>query len=299
MTKEQFYTELDGKFDGRQRPEKILKWLTDLYELTRDAGGSDAEVHIACTSELAAFCRSISDYQNSVNYYEEVLQALQPAFGETSFEYAVTVNNLAGTYRQMGEMQRSEELFLKAKTLFEDCDGEKHFLYASVLNNLGLLCMDTQREEEGLALMEQSMEILEELGGHEEDVATGLLNQAYYYAGKDQDEKAMTLLMKSIRMFTALSYENPHVISAKMLYGQLLSRSGNEKEAKECLLLVLKEIEAVFGKNRDYCTTLQILARICRKYGKAEEAQGYEDEACRLLDQMQESSHGEGERSHG
>ena len=67
--------------------------------------------------------------------------------------------------------------------------------------------MDTQREEEGLALMQHSMAILEELGGHEEDVATGLLNQAYYYAGKDQDQKAMDLLMKSIRMFSALSYQ--------------------------------------------------------------------------------------------
>lgn len=286
MTKDQFYKELDSRFDARQHPEEIMRWLKDVYEQSQ--GGGD--VHIACTSELAAFCRSISEYQDSVKYYEEVLEALRPTFGESSFEYAVTVNNLAGTYRQMGKMQRSEELFLKAKKLFENCNGEKHFLYASVLNNLGLLCMDTQREEEGLELMEQSMAILDELGGHEEDVATGLLNQAYYYAGKAQDEKAMSLLMKSIRLFTSLAYENPHVISAKMLYGQLLSRSGNEKEATECLLLVLEEIRAVFGKNKDYCTTLQILARICRKYGRIEEAQGYEDEAYHLLDQMQESN---------
>ena len=261
MTKEQFYESLDGKFDARQRPEEILKWLEDVYEQSQDSG----EVHIACTSELAAFCRSVSDYQNSVKYYEEVLEALRPAFGEASFEYAVSVNNLAGTYRQMGEMKQAEELFLQAKALFEACQGEKHFLYASVLNNLGLLCMDTQREEEGLALMQHSMAILEELGGHEEDVATGLLNQAYYYAGKDQDQKAMDLLMKSIRMFSALSYQNPHMISAKMLYGQLLARAGNERKAIDCLRQVLEEIEAVFGKNKDYFTAQEILKKLCRK----------------------------------
>ncbi len=76
MTKEQFYESLDGKFDARQRPEEILKWLEDVYEQSQDSG----EVHIACTSELAAFCRSVSDYQNSVKYYEEVLEALRPAF---------------------------------------------------------------------------------------------------------------------------------------------------------------------------------------------------------------------------
>lgn len=261
MTKDQFYAELDSKFDARQRPEDIMDWLVRTYENSQ----SGSEVQIACTSELAAFCRSISDYQSSVRYYEEVLEALRASIGEGSFEYAVTVNNLAGTYRQMGELPRAEELFLKAKALFEDCQSEKHFLYASVLNNLGLLYMDLKREEEGLKLMEQSMAILEELGGHEEDVATGLLNQAYYYAGKDRDEKAMELLMQSIRMFSALSYQNPHMISAKMLYGQLLARSGNEKEAKDCLLAVLEEIEAVFGKNKDYYTTQQILERLCRK----------------------------------
>ena len=299
MTKEEFYTELDRKFDLREKPEAIMEWLKNLYLQTRDAGEADAGVHIACTSELAAFCRSISDYESSVHYYEEVLDALEHTFGETSFEYAVTVNNLAGTYRQMQEMEQAEALFLKAKDLFEACHGEKHFLYASVLNNLGLLFMDTKRNEEGLNLMKQSMEILEELGGHEEDIATGLLNQAYYFAGKDQEEQAMALLMKAIRMFSALPYQNPHLISAKMLYGQLLSRTGKEEEAKECLLLVLGEIESIFGKNKDYCTTLQSLATHCRTYGNNQEAEEYEKEAQRLLVQICESQSSEVIQQHG
>lgn len=299
MTNEEFYTELDRKFDRREKPEAIMTWLKDLYLQTRDAGEADAKVHIACTSELAAFCRSISDYESSVHYYEEVLHALERTFGEHSFEYAVTVNNLAGTYRQMQELERAEALFLKAKGLFESCNGEKHFLYASVLNNLGLLFMDTRRNEEGLVLMKQSMAILEELGGHEEDIATGLLNQAYYFAGKDQEEEAMALLMKAIKMFSSLPYQNPHLISAKMLYGQLLSHTGKEKEAKECLLLVLDEIANLFGKNKDYCTTLQSLATHCRTYGDNQEAEEYEKEAQRLLVQIRESQSSEVIQQHG
>ena len=91
------------------------------------------------------------------------------------------------------------------------------------------------------------------------------MNQAYYYAGEDEDQTAMDLLMKSIRMFSALSYQNPHMISAKMLYGQLLARAGNVREAIDCLQQVLAEIETVFGKNRDYETTLKILERLCEE----------------------------------
>lgn len=50
-----------------------------------------------------------------------------------------------------------------------------------------------------------------------------------------------------------------------MLYGQLLARAGNEREAIDCLQQVLEEIEAVFGKNKDYFTAQEILKKLCRK----------------------------------
>lgn len=316
MTRDEFYAELDRRFDAGNRPEELLKWLREFCEKTRCEGEGGcaadgaAELHIACTSELAAFCRGISDYEASVRYYEEVLEALLSTFGERSLEYAVTVNNLAGTCRQMGELRRAEELFLKAKKLFEErgCgggngphsalgggdsggseapgNGEAQFLYASVLNNLGLLYMDSSREEEGLAFMARSMAILEALGGHEADVATGLLNQAYYHAAKNQDEKAMALLSKAMRIFSELPYRNPHEISAKMLNGQLLSRAGEEAAAEDCLLRVLEELEAVFGRNKDYGIALQSLASHCRRYGRGEEAAEYENEAAVLLGKL-------------
>ena len=74
--------------------------------------------------------------------------------------YATTLNNTAMTYRNMQKYEEANACLTAARKLFENHGETKHPIYASVLNTLALTYMDEGKKDEGIELLEKSLEIM-------------------------------------------------------------------------------------------------------------------------------------------
>lgn len=282
MTQEEFYQHLDILYDAGnpEETERFLKFHVDLY---RDGETVNRPLLIAALSELGGFYRGVSRYEESAASFEEALQWIAAVKGTDSLAYATTLNNVAGTYRQMKDYEKAESCFLKAKDLFESHGETGHYLYSSVLNNLALLYLELGRGEEGMALLTQAMDILKGQPGHEEEVATGILNQAYYYLETEDLVQAEQLVRESLAAFEALPYKSTHTASALALLAQLLFRQDQTAEAEAMYRRTRNTIEETFGKNADYYYATRSLAVVCEAEGKNSEALKLSEEALEIL----------------
>ena len=124
---------------------------------------------------------------------------------------------------------------------------------------------------------------MKQQSGHEEEVCTGILNQAYYYLETEDIDQALSLVKEAINGFTALPYKSTHLASARALLAQLLFRLDQAEEAEILYRAVRTDIVSVFGKNADYYFATKSLAVVCEALGKMEEALQLSEEAVDIL----------------
>lgn len=282
MTQDEFYQHLDTLYEAGD-PKEVERFLTFHVDFYKDGETLNPPLLIAALSELGGFYRGVSRYEESADCFQQTLDLVGTYKGIDSMAYATTLNNLAGTYRLMQEPEKAEKCFLEARRLFEDHGTTSHYLYASVLNNLALLYLGEGRKDEGIDLLCQSTDLMKQQPGHEEEVCTGILNQAYYYLETEDIDQALSLVKEAINGFTALPYKSTHLASARALLAQLLFRLDQAEDAEMLYRAVRTDIVSVFGKNADYYFATKSLAVVCEALEKTEEALQLSEEAVDIL----------------
>lgn len=159
MTQEEFYTHLDQLYEAGdpKEIERFLKFHIDLYQ---DGETTNRPLLIAALTELGGFYRETDHLTESASCLEEALTWIAIVKGKDSLPYATTLNNTAMTYRKMGKIPEAKACLKAARELFEQHQETGHYLYASVLNNLALIYMEEDRKDEGMELLEKSLDIL-------------------------------------------------------------------------------------------------------------------------------------------
>ena len=272
--RKKLYSDLDLLYESGDlcSVENFLTEKAALY-----AGVNDA--CLSCLSELGAFYRGLSRYEEALEMFRKAETLIIPLFGDISRENAVNLNNMAGVYRMTGDRDRALEFFLESIHICESLAEKDKYIYASALNNVSLLYQSAGDYEKAERYMRASIKLLEEVPEAKNALVTACSNLSFQLNFLGRQEEAVELLDRSIALFRTLRDRGDHYAAALNGRGVLAAEQGKYAEAGKDFLEALDIIKTRLGQNADYGTTCRNMARMLVKNGEYGKALSYMGEA--------------------
>ncbi len=299
---QQFYEELDRHYQEHDN-EKTKAFLLSMVAKTR--GLHDVSVipiscpscvemptvnleYVSVCNETACFFRGISEWQQSLTYFDYALEELALFYQKNTANYATILLNKAGTLRLLGQYDKAIESFRQAEHYFLHEDTTNHYLLASIYNNLSLVYQDTGQLQEAADCTLKSLSCLPKQDDLLVERATTLNNLSVIYDRLGNTEKAKTAILDSIAILKDMDCGvNAHYPAALNTMATLLFKEGLYIEALASFKEALEKTELVYGKNIDYVNGCLNLAETCEKLNDQAMADTWRNEAETIKNQLQ------------
>lgn len=283
-----FYTQLDDCFAQRDNDlvERYLRSALDEAKMaglsqTLDSadGKRDANLaYVAVCNELASFLRGLSRFDESLAVYDAAKTELQGHGQGQSENYATVILNEAGCWRYMQKPQKALELFLEAADILSQAPEAQPQVLAGLFNNIALVYLDLKDPEKSRVFLNQALEICEKTLGMMQELGITWNNLANTYYALGLKEEAFNASNQATRILGAIfDGQDAHYPAALNTRGILYFREGNYAQALEDFEQSMGKTRQVFGENVDYMITCSNCALCCRKLGREEEAQKWEE----------------------
>lgn len=294
-----FYAQLDGFFAKRDN-ELVERYLRSALEeakmdgvaQTLDSADGNRKAnlaYVAVCNELASFLRGLSRFNESLAVYDAAKEELRSHGQEQSAHYATVLLNEAGCWRYMQKPHKALELFLQAAEIFSLAPEKHPQLLAGLYNNIALVYLDLQQADKARTYLQQALEICKKIPDMRQELGITWNNLANACYALGQKEEAFYAANQAIQILGALSDgQDAHYPAALHTRGMLQFSEGNVIQALEDFQQSLTKTRQVFGENVDYMITCSNCALCCRKLGRDQEAQKWEDKyqalKARLMD---------------
>ena len=216
------------------------------------------------------------DYTNAIIYDEKALLQAKVEFGDSTQNYAVSLNNLAYLYEETGNYSKAENLYLKALDINKKVFGEEHPEYALTLNNLAALYQAIGNYTKAEPFYLQALEIRKEFLGENHPYYTSTLcNLATLYQATGNFSKAEPLYLQSLAIRKKnLGEKHPEYAISLNNLALFYSNVGNFSKAEPLYLQALEIYEKNFGQehpgNSSILNNLALLYMEIANFSKAE-----------------------------
>jgi tetratricopeptide (TPR) repeat protein len=236
----------------------------------------NSELHIAILNNLANLYTAMGYYKKAEPIFLQVLEMRGELFGETHYQYAMTLVSLAELYRVTGDYLSAENLYEHALTIFEETLGEEHIYYLTTLNDLALLYTELGFYIDAEDLFNLVLSLSKEaIGETHPYYAKFLNNMALLCQAKGEYLKSEGLQHEAIKIIKFTLGENSLDYAASLNSLALLCiNMGNYSKAEMVLEEALTIEEVIFGENHPtYAMTLNNLALLYINIGEYEKAE--------------------------
>lgn len=247
MTLQDYLDQVDAAY-GTLTGKALESRIAELCDAARAAFGEESGEHASMLGELGAYYRGQRRLQEAEGCCVKALDLLERSAGRASAACATARNNLAGVHRLMGRYEQAEEEFLDCLDLYRRTVGERDILYAGGLNNYSLLCLDRRDYDKALALQAQAAEILRDLPGCRDELASSLGNQGMLLQFLGCLPEAEERLTQAVRMYeTELGTDTPHYHAVLDGLGAVYLQAGDHRRAIEQFEKAAGAAEALYG----------------------------------------------------
>ncbi len=203
-------------------------------------------------------------------------EAAKKEFGNSSGDYAMSLNNLTYLYQKMGNFTEAIPVYKEASFIWKKLLGEEDSTYLTILNNLANLYIYTGNFISAEPLYKQVLNIRKKVFGVEHpDYATSLNNLAFLYFKMGNYTSAEPLYKQALNI-NKLALGEGHYDYAINLnnIGLLYVFMGNFTAAEP----LYKQASAIMNKSLgeehpDYATNLTNLADLYQKMGNYTDAE--------------------------
>ncbi|MDX1523886.1 MAG: tetratricopeptide repeat protein, partial [Anaerolineae bacterium] len=130
---------------------------------------------------LASLYDATGDYAQAERLYRQVIEIRRTISGEQHPGLAVSLNNLALLYKTRGDYAQAEPFYRQATEIRRMALGEQHPEFAQSLSNLASLCAATDRPQEAIRLLTQTVAINDQTIGQMFSIGSESQRMVYLY----------------------------------------------------------------------------------------------------------------------
>lgn len=234
--------------------------------------------YVAVCNETACFYRGLSRWEESLETFALAQKELDSLYRNHTAEYATLLLNKAGTYRYMGQLKEALDTFRQADRIYASLDAVEPGVMAGLFNNIGLVYLDLKKPREAADYFNQAMEKLDLCEDCVAERGTTWNNLAAVYDLNGKTDEAETAVEKAVEILAKLDDGmNPHYPAALNTRGTFAFRRGEYEQALEDFKQALEKTRLVYGENVEYAAGCANCAVVCRKLGREEEADLWEE----------------------
>lgn len=223
-----------------------LNWLN---ALGRFKGVYNQHPALVYHQAYARFCWRMGQWDEAVSLKQEAVHLIKGYFGETSSEYAATLNNLGIIYQKLRQYPDAERLHDEALFINRRVLGENHPDTVTSLNNLAGLYYAQGRYEDAEPLFEEALSIRRRvLGADHPDTAVSLNNLAELYRDQGRYSDAELLFEEALAFHrNVVGADHPDTASSLNNLVGLYYTQGRYAEAAPMYKDAVEIMERVLG----------------------------------------------------
>ncbi|MCB2207154.1 MAG: tetratricopeptide repeat protein [Bacteroidetes bacterium] len=252
------------------------------------------EVQSRLMTTMAKVYQNLGLYDVAQPMYEKALEKKRELFGESSIEYAVSLNDLGMVYYDKGVYDTAEALFLNSIAITNDILGCNDTILAMHLLNLGQLKVETGQYEEADSLFSESLRIVNIYFDEENPKTIGVLHSIAGVKTELGDlEEAEMLFMKVVNSSRSIYGEkHPDYILYLGTLAQLHHRMGKLSSADSMFRITIRLSREIYGDaHPDLATRLNNLGMVLHDEGQYEEAEECLKEALAIAKKVYGEEH--------
>ena len=244
--------------------------------LTQAEAEGDQNSCITILNELAGFYRATGRYEQGIECAKRAIATIRSIGGNGTAAHGTTLLNAATVYRAAGDMPKALELFMASFAILSVCLPENDSRIAGLLNNMSAVYEYSGRHAEALEALEKAAVILGHNPGMEVDAAIVQANmgQSLFRLGRyDEGEAALERAVALFKPAEKNGKPSPYYAAALAGLAESCLRKGDPSGAVKHYENALAQMEAAFGRNRDYAVLCRNCALAYDKVGNAHKAQ--------------------------
>lgn len=218
-------------------------------------GGEDEEGIIGTKYNQVQVFRRLAFYEEAETTSREILAADKDYYGENSYTYASSLINLAQILFLKEEPNEAQDLLLDAQSILDDLGEGQSPLYSILLSELGRVSDQMERQEEALSYLQQSLDVLEEMGSMEgREYAAAIGNLASYNLKYGNTKVGEELAMESLALYKKILGKK-HPLYAKATR-RLAVLKWHQKNIEEALGYYSETFDNYFAQINAYFPVL-------------------------------------------
>ncbi len=224
-------------------------------------------------NEKSIFYYNNRVYNETLKYYEKILEIQKEAYGKENIDIAKSYNNIGLLYSQMNNLPKALEYLKKALHIQESLSDPNNIEIASTYNNIGSFYHKIFDYQKALYYYEKALGIEEKfLGNNSIKITSSYNNIGLLYSKMNYPQKALIYLEKALKIREKLLGENDadtadSYNSISLLYYKV----GNYEKALIYLEKALSIQEKVLGA--DHIRTAKLYTNIATLYSKTNDYQ--------------------------
>lgn len=207
-------------------------------------------------NELMGYYRVTAQFQEGNIIAQQALKILQSRALDDTIHGATTYINIATLYRVQGKYLDALSLYKKSEGIYQQLLDEKDERYCAFYNNISLLYQEMGDYQNALIHEHKALKIISQIDDCEIETAITYINLSQMYFSLNEREKGHIYLLKGIELFQEYGPTDPHYFAALSSLAQYYYLDHKYDRAIDLYNDVLKGIESVYGKNKDYQTVL-------------------------------------------
>lgn len=274
-----------------QLAEGQLNWLNALGRFKSAYNQHPALVYHQAYARL---CWRMGQWDEAGSLQQEAVHLIKGYFGETSSEYAATLNNLGIIYQKLRRYPDAERLHDEALFINHRVLGANRPDTATSLNNLAGLYHARGRYSEANPLNAEALSIRRRvLGADHPDTAVSLNNLAALYRGQGRYEDAEQLFEEALSIHRrVLVDDHPDTAQSLNNLAGLYYAQGRYEDAEPLYEEALSIRRRVLGDDHpDTASSLNNLAVLYDAQGRYDEAAPLFREAVEIMERVLGAEH--------
>ncbi|MDZ7714687.1 MAG: serine/threonine-protein kinase [Balneolaceae bacterium] len=240
------------------------------------------------------------EYEKADSVLQRTLKLRRKYSGSDKLGIAATLNDLATLNHAQGKYSQAAPFYRESIDIYQRIYNE-HANLAIIMSNFSALLREKGNYDEAEKYQQQALEMHQNITGEESiDVALGLGNLGSIALGKNQLEKADSLLSEAVKKLKIIYSDlHPYISRTKLNIGRLYIKQQNYEKAESILLEVNNEYQKVFPpghpRSSDPLLELGTLYLKTKKYEKSRtylekahkiRVEGYPKESWRIAETM-------------
>ncbi|XP_078438834.1 protein KINESIN LIGHT CHAIN-RELATED 2-like [Wolffia australiana] len=266
-----------------EEAEKLCQAALDIHKVK---GEEPLLEEIADQRLMALICETKGNYETALEHLVMASMAMVSEGHEV--EVAPLDCSIGDAYSSLSRYDEAVFAYQKALTALKLTKGENHPAVASVFVRLAALYNRTGKLRESHAFCENALKIYAKPppGTPAEDIASGLTDISSIYESMNEQDQALRLLKKALKMFDDASGQRRTVAGIEAQIGVLQYTTGNFAESYESFKSSIAKLRACGEKKSLFFgIVLNQMGLTCIHLYSISEAADLFEEAKAILDQ--------------